>query len=103
MPSLILSQRDALNALCQKWRVSRLALFGSAVRGGFDASASDLDFLVEFEAMPPIEYADSYFGLAGDLDRLFGIPIDLVERAPIRNPIFLKAVTTHQIVLYDAA
>lgn len=100
---MILHHRDALTALCQKWRVSRLALFGSAARGGFEDATSDLDFLVDFEPMPPIQYADSYFGLAGDLERLFNAPIDLVERAPIRNPIFLQAVTTHQILLYDAA
>ena len=63
-----------------------LALFGSATREHFYPVTSDLDVLVEFQSMLPAPHADSYSGLMEDLQRLFGIPIDLVEPGSIRNP-----------------
>jgi predicted nucleotidyltransferase len=65
---------------------SRGWTFGSAARDDFDPESSDLDFLVEFEPMSPREYADSFFGLLEDLERLFGQRIDLLEPEPIENP-----------------
>ena len=92
-----------LASLCSKRRVRRLALFGSAAAGSFDPSVSDLDLLVEFQAMPPAQHADAYFGLQEDLQRLFGLPVDLVEPRPIRNPYFRQAIAQTQVVLYEAA
>jgi predicted nucleotidyltransferase len=59
--------------------------------------------IVEFKPMPPIQHADNYFGLMEDLQRLFGMPIDLIEMGPIRNPFFRQAVAETQVVLYEAA
>ena len=43
------SKRDALAALCRRFGVTRLEVFGSAVRdAGFDPKRSDADFLVTF-------------------------------------------------------
>jgi hypothetical protein len=79
-----------------------LAVFGSAASGQFDPARSDLDLLVEFRAMPPAQHADSYFGLWEELERLFGVPVDLVEAAPIRNPYFLETVQATKETLYVA-
>ena len=46
---------------------------------------------------------DSYFGLMEDLQKLFQVPVDLVELAPIRNPFFRQAVAETEEVLYEAA
>ena len=53
--------------------------------------------------MPPAQHADSYFGLMEDLQQLFGLPVDLVELGPIRNPYFRQAIEATRVVLYDAA
>ncbi|MBM3775008.1 MAG: hypothetical protein FJW37_07555 [Acidobacteria bacterium] len=92
-----------LPGICEKRRVRRLAVFGSAATGGFDPSRSDLDILVDFALMPPVQHAEAYFGLLEDLQRLFGIEVDLIERGPIRNPYFLQAIRDTQMVLYEAA
>jgi len=92
-----------LPAICQARRVRRLWLFGSAASGGFDPSASDLDLVVEFAAMPVAEYARNYFALHAALEGLFGRPVDLVERPAIRNPYFRRAVEETQVSLYEAA
>ena len=44
----------------------------SSVRAAFDLATSDLDFLVEFDDLPPAEYADAYFSLKENLESLFG-------------------------------
>jgi len=93
----------ALGALAEKHRVLRLYLFGSALSDAFDPSSSDLDFLVEFKAMPAGGRADSYFGLLEDLEMLLGRPIDLVELDAIRNPYFREEVEKTKRPLYEAA
>ena len=89
--------------LCKNRGVRRLALFGSAATGSFDRSSSDIDLIVEFNPMSPVEHADSYFGLMDDLQKLFDVPVDLIELAPIRNPFFRQAVAETEEVLYEAA
>ncbi len=97
------SRKSELAKLCARRHVSRLAVFGSAAAGDFDPRTSDVDVLVEFQPMTPSEHADSYFGLMEDMGRLLGLPVDLVERAAIRNPYFRQEVERTQVVLYEAA
>jgi predicted nucleotidyltransferase len=89
--------------LCKIRGVRRLALFGSAATNEFDQDSSDLDLIVEFNPMSPVQHADNYFGLMEDLQQLFDVPVDLIESEPIRNPFFRKAVAETQEVLYEAA
>ncbi|PYX95689.1 MAG: hypothetical protein DMG63_18520 [Acidobacteria bacterium] len=37
--------------LCRRFRVRRLALFGSSLSSEFDPGRSDLDFVVEFQPL----------------------------------------------------
>ena len=90
-----------LRAICRRFRVSRLYLFGSAANGLFDSERSDLDFLVTLEDLPPGEYADNYLGLADALENLFGRPADLVTEKSIRNPFFRESVLAARQLLYD--
>lgn len=92
-----------LAALCNNRGVRRLALFGSAANGLLDPTSSDLDFLVEFQPVSPAQHADNYFGLQDDLERLFGVRIELVESGPIRNPYFRQAIDKTQVLLYATA
>ena len=69
-------KRVQIAAICRQHHVRRLALFGSALRDDFDASSSDLDFVVEFEPLATGTYANMYFGLIDALERLFGRRVD---------------------------
>jgi len=89
--------------LCKIRGVRRLALFGSATTDSFDRFSSDLDLIVEFKPTSPVQHADNYFGLMEDLQRLFEVPVDLIELEPIRNPFFRQAVAETQEVRYEAA
>jgi uncharacterized protein len=85
--------REELRALCRRFHVRRLDLFGSAARGEFDPERSDIDFLVEFDREHPGALAfETYFGLKEALEALLGRPVDLVEPGAVRNP-YLKAST----------
>lgn len=57
---LELNHEELIN-LCRLHNVQRLAVFGSALRSDYDPQHSDLDFLFEFQPLPPGTYADTYF------------------------------------------
>src|SRR5258706_15453361 len=69
----ILATLRANEARIKSLGVKELSLFGSAVRGE-DTSASDLDFIVEFEE----KSFDSYMDLKLFLEELFHRRVDLV-------------------------
>ena len=103
MNAIVQEKAGELAEICGKRQVRRLALFGSAASGSFDPATSDLDFVVEFQPLSPAQHADRYFGLQEDLERLFGLPIELVEPGPIQNPYFRQVIEETQVVVYAAA
>jgi predicted nucleotidyltransferase len=94
--------RAELVDLCRRYRVVSLSLFGSAAREDFDPELSDYDFVVDFEALPPGQYADAYFGLLEALGQLLGRPVDLVVGSAIKNPYFRQSVEQTRALLYAA-
>ena len=68
--------------------VSRIGLFGSAVRGEAKPE-SDLDFLVEFR--PGEKSYDHFFELAEMLERLFGRKVDLLTVESV-SPVLKKRI-----------
>lgn len=101
--AIVTAHFENLQQLCARHHVRRLALFGSALGQDFDSAASDLDFAVEFEPLPPGQHKESYFGLLADLEDLFERPVDLVEYGPIHNPYFLRQLLATQVMIYEAA
>lgn len=89
-----------LGALCHRYGVRRLELFGSAVSDR--KTIGDLDFLVEFEELDCDRYADAYFGVLEELERLFGRPVDLVMTSAITNPHFLAEIARERTVVYGS-
>ena len=102
MISAITENREALEALCRRFRVRRLEVFGSATSAEFDPASSDLDFLVEFEELEPETYADTYFGLLEALSSLFQRKVDLVMPSAVKNPYFLESIERSRTLLYAA-
>lgn len=100
MTNLIDRHRNDLAALCRRIGVRRLDVFGSAARADFDPATSDLDFLVEFDELPPASYADAYFSLKESLESLFGRPVDLVTEANLENPYFRNRVYAERQSVY---
>ena len=101
MAGPLVIDRQAIAALCRKYAVRRLLLFGSAGTDHFDEATSDIDFLVEFDDAPVSRF-DAYFGLKEDLEALFGRPVDLVSTSAMENPYFAKSVASTSRELYAA-
>ena len=103
MISIFEDRRAEVAALCERYGVKRLDLFGSAAGDGFDPEASDLDFVVSFERRDPPELFDRYFGLKEDLEELFGRGVDLVtEGALLKDPDFAEGISGKRVSLYAA-
>lgn len=100
MPNVIDQHRDELTALCRRSRARRLDAFGSALRPDFDPERSDLDLLVELDALPPAQYAEAYFGLKEGLESLFGLPVDLVTEGSLMNPYLRSRLAGERRTLY---
>ncbi len=94
------TKRGLLAALCAKHGVTSLDIFGSGTRDDWQPARSDIDFLVVFDRHSDRGIADRYFGLAEDLEALFGRPVDLVTERSIRNPYFRQAVESSRRSVY---
>ncbi len=94
-------QISAVSALCRKYRVRKLRLFGSAATGTFVPATSDLDFVAEFSGTHNLDYPDRYLDFAEALERLFHRPVDLLTERAIRNPYFRTEVERTAQVIYE--
>jgi len=91
-----------LNLLCEKYRVTELYLFGSAVGGDF-IEESDVDLLVSFSSdLPLLDYADNYLDLIDELKQLFGRDIDLLTSSSLKNPYLTSSINAGKKLLYAA-
>ena len=98
--NLIEKNIDTLIGLCKRHKVKELYIFGSILTSRFNDS-SDVDFLVQFDNVDILEYADNYFDFKEKLERLLDREIDLLENQAIRNPIFRKVLDRDKKLVYD--
>ena len=74
-------QRDEIMALAWQYRARQVFVFGSLMRGGLQ-SASDIDFLVEFEEGYKLR---DHIRLTQGLQRLLGRRVEVVDRRNLRE------------------
>jgi predicted nucleotidyltransferase len=75
--------REALAAICRRFAVARLDVFGSAARAAdFDPATSDADFLVTFAEEPDMS---AFLDLKEALEAELGRRVDLVERLAVER------------------
>ncbi len=92
--------RKKIATFCKRWQVSEFSVFGSAIRKDFRPD-SDVDVLVVIEP-------DAHIGLFElaemqiELETLFGRPVDLVEKAGLRNPYRRVEILKTAKVVYAA-
>lgn len=102
MHPAIAQHRLGISAICQRYRIQRLEVFGSAARADdFDPAHSDADFLVEFA--PGVQPGlNTLYGAKADLEALLGRGVDLVEPGAVRNPYVLASINSHREAIYAA-
>lgn len=103
MHSLIENSRPQIAALCRKYGVRRLEVFGSLLREDFDARGnSDVDVVVEFDP----EFSGSplrrYFDLKRDLESLFGRAVDIVEIDAMPDTRLKRIIERTKVPVYAA-
>ncbi|MCX7361113.1 MAG: nucleotidyltransferase domain-containing protein [Alphaproteobacteria bacterium] len=91
---------EQLMALCRRWKILKLSLFGSAARGETRPD-SDIDLLIEYEPDADWSLLDTA-RLRAELVGLFGHPIDLVRERNITNPYRLASIRHDRRPLYAA-
>jgi predicted nucleotidyltransferase len=99
----IAEKRRDLMALCRRFGVARLEVFGSASRGAdFKPGCSDIDFLVTFTPAVRNDLA-AFADFKEALEALLGRPVDLVEREAIeasRNYIRRRRILAEAETVY---
>ena len=76
-----------------------LYAFGSVVSDQI-TDKSDVDFIVDFDAIDINNYVDNYFDLKFSLQEILKRPVDLIEEKAIRNPYFKQAVNKQRKLVY---
>ena len=99
MQTIIKDNLDSIKALCLEHKVKSLFAFGSVVSDHFTES-SDIDLLISFQAMEPVDYADHYFDIPNKFEEIFKRPVDLVTDKSLKNPYFIKSVNKNKMLLY---
>lgn len=101
---LIESNIDKIIALCKKYKVAKLWVFGSILTPRFNEQ-SDVDFLVEFDEgkIDILDYADNYFDFIHSVESVVGRKIDLVINKTVRNPYFRKELDCTRKLVWSIA
>jgi len=90
-----------LAALCRRYGVKKLSLFGSAARGEL-APGSDVDLMVEFKSESRVSLWD-FPKLQEEFSALFGNRrVELVPPEVMKNPFRRKTILPDLRVLYEA-
>ena len=98
---LIELNMDKIIALCKKYKVAKLWVFGSILTPRFN-DQSDVDFSVSFKKseIDLKDYADNYFELFDELKNLLNREIDLVFDDSVKNQYFRKSLDSSKVLIY---
>jgi predicted nucleotidyltransferase len=102
MVAALENKRDAIAALCRRYGVVRMDVFGSAIRDDYRVGTSDVDLLADFGDQDPFQLIDAYFGMLDELRTLLGTRVDLVMSDAIKNPYIRAEVERTKQPLYAA-
>ena len=92
---------DKIAALCRKYKVARLWVFGSILTPRFN-DQSDVDFIVDFDErhIDLLDYADNFFNFIHEMEAVVGRKVDMVVNKSIRNHFFRQEVDETKHLIY---
>lgn len=101
---LIEMNMDKIIALCKKYKVAKLWVFGSILTPRFN-DESDVDFSVNFDSdtinREGLDWADIFFDFMHELEQLIGRRIDLVCDDAVKNPYFRSELDRTKQLIYE--
>jgi predicted nucleotidyltransferase len=101
MIDLVASRESEIAALCRRHGVRALWLFGSAAKGTWDASSSDLDFLVDLGKHDAC-YARRLMRTIVDLESLFGVRVDVTTTEQAISDWFRQELDATKELLFES-
>ena len=92
---------DKIIALCKKYKVAKLWVFGSILTPRFNDD-SDVDFLVDFDEnrIDLLDYADNFFNFIHEIEAVVGRKVDMVVNKSIKNRFFRADVDETKHLIY---
>lgn len=94
---------DKIAALCKKYKVAKLWVFGSILTDRFNDN-SDVDFSVNFDSetihRENLDYADLFFEFLDGLRNIVGREVDIVFDDCVKNPYFKKELDSTKRLIY---
>jgi len=96
-------EAEKINDFCRRWKISRLSVFGSAVRKELHPE-SDVDLLVTFRPDADWTMFD-HFTMEEELSHLFGREVDLISIRALEenpNPIYRREILDSARQIYAA-
>lgn len=100
---LIELNMDKIVALCKKYKVAKLWVFGSILTPRFN-DQSDVDFSVDFDSdtiyHEGLDWADTFFDFMHGMEQIVGRRIDLVCDDAVKNPYFRKELDATKKLIY---
>lgn len=90
---------DRIAALCRKYKVDKLWVFGSILTSRF-TSKSDVDFSVRFHYNLVDDMFVTFFDFVDELQTVLGRKVDLVDETAINNPYFRKELDSTKRLIY---
>ena len=94
---------DKIIALCKKYKVAKLWVFGSILTPRFN-DESDVDFSVNFDSetinRENLDWADIFFDFMHELEGLLGRRIDLVCDDAVTNKFFREELDSTKHLIY---
>ena len=96
---LIEMNMDKIIALCKKYKVAKLCVFGSILTSRFNDD-SDVDFSVIFHYDQIHDLFEVFFDFIEELQLLLGRRIDLVDETAIKNKYFRNNLDSTKRLIY---
>jgi predicted nucleotidyltransferase len=91
---------DEIKAFCERFGVEELSLFGSVLRDDFRPD-SDVDVMLKFSPGHGFTFENTP-EIYAELSRIFGRPVDVIEKGKIRNPFRRQAIMSSYHVIHAA-
>ncbi len=90
---------DKIIALCKKYKVKNLWVFGSILTPRFN-DKSDVDFSVTFHYDQVTDMFLTFFDFIEELETLLGRKVDLVDETAVKNEYFRKELNATKKLIY---
>lgn len=98
MIATVREHREDIVRLCREHGITRLSLFGSAVKGGWRPGESDVDVLIDLEYGPGV--GGRFMRFASSLERLLGVRVDITTERSVSSEEFRDELRRTAVTIY---